>query len=366
MSDENKQISSKESATSTRHDGAHVLMQDGPGRQAHAEVNTQVQMPALTATPAPAAAPVEGPGSSAAPASGRGFLGLLQAKQEPSEHPPKKRRTSGPRAQELQPKPAQATRGRACNIEWSMALGSFQFNAWSTIRMGAEQQFPTEDDGSFGPLLRQGRRLELRWAVEAKKSRARPGTASAQVGAETGTIRFDACGQEVGRFPADVNKTLVPLLARRLIDVEVVVGADPPRALTLGTDLPVVVRVSLRSVALRTPGQIDAKPSSEADNVGKSKSKGQNQKAAADSVCWHGCSGPEWSGAFTKVHKEEADKEIQRTSTGMLLEKCSTQRTLFRETQSLSLWARQETCHRRPLPSHPARIQTLKLACFGT
>ncbi|CAE7540815.1 mus-41 [Symbiodinium pilosum] len=171
--------------------------------------------------------------------------------------------------------------------------------AWSTIRLGADQQFQAED-GSFGPLLRQGRRLELRWAVEAKKSRARPGTAASQVGAETGTIRFDAGGQEVGRFPADANKTLVPLLARRLIDVEAVVGRDPPRVLTLGTDLPVVVRVSLRSVALRTPGQIDAKPAIPEADGGKNKSKGQNQK---------------------NVHKEEADKEIQRTSTGMLLEK---------------------------------------------
>ena len=161
-----------------------------------------------------------------------------------------------------------------------MALGSFHFMAWSTIRLGADQQFQAED-GSFGPLLRQGRRLELRWAVEAKKSRARPGTAASQVGAETGTIRFDAGGQEVGRFPADANKTLVPLLARRLIDVEAVVGRDPPRVLTLGTDLPVVVRVSLRSVALRTPGQIDAKPAIPEADGGKNKSKGQNQKNAA-------------------------------------------------------------------------------------
>ncbi|CAE7268978.1 RAD5B [Symbiodinium necroappetens] len=188
---------------------------------------------------------------------------------------------------------AKPARSRTCNIEWSMALGSVQFKAWSTVRLGAEQRFPTGDaDGSYGPLLCPGRRLELRWAVEAKKSRARPGTASSQVGAETGTIRFDACGQEVGRFSADANKTLVPLLARRLIDVEAVVGRDPPRALDLGTDLPVVVRVSLRSVALRTPGQSTSTASTvtaqtgqpvEAENA-KSKSKGQNQKAAADSV----------------------------------------------------------------------------------
>ncbi|CAE7895555.1 RAD5B [Symbiodinium microadriaticum] len=214
----------------------------------------------------------------------------LQAKPETSDPPPKKRRTSGPRSLEASAKPA---RSRTCNIEWSMALGSVQFKAWSTVRLGAEQRFPTGDaDGSYGPLLCPGRRLELRWAVEAKKSRARPGTASSQVGAETGTIRFDACGQEVGRFAADANKTLVPLLARRLIDVEAVVGRDPPRALDLGTDLPVVVRVSLRSVALRTPGQSTSTASTvtaqtgqpvEAENA-KSKSKGQNQKAAADSV----------------------------------------------------------------------------------
>ena len=239
----------------------------------------------LQPSPAPVASS-SGGGSGVSGGSGGKFLCLLKAKQEPSEHPAKKRRTSGSQALEIPRKPS--AHGRTCNIEWSMALGSFTFMAWSTIRLGSEQKFPTGDaDGSFGPLLRTGRRLELRWAVEAKRSRARPGSVAAQAGAETGTIRFDACGQEVGRFPADANKTLVPLLARRLIDVEAVVGRDPPRALALGTDLPVVVRVSLRSVALRTPGQTDTKPATAAEvDGGKGKSKGQNQKAAADLDCF--------------------------------------------------------------------------------
>lgn len=269
---------------------------------------------AAAASEAQAGAPVPSASSGSSGSRGQGgqgsFLGLMKAKPEPSDPGPaaKKRRTSGRSSETAKPA---ATRSRTCNIEWSMALGSVQFKAWSTVRLGAEQRFPTGDaDGSFGPLLCPGRRLELRWAVEAKKSRARPGTASSQVGAETGTIRFDACGQEVGRFSADANKTLVPLLARRLIDVEAVVGRDPPRALDLGTDLPVVVRVSLRSVALRTPGQststasrastLSAPTGQPAEADAKSKSKGQNQKA---------------------VHREEADKEIQRTSTSMLLDK---------------------------------------------
>ncbi|CAE7820665.1 RAD5B [Symbiodinium sp. CCMP2592] len=290
-----------------------IELDDSDGEDLLAKpVEGKVQLQPV-ASEAQAGAPAPSASSGSRGQGGQGsFLGLMKAKPEPSDPGPatKKRRTSG-RSSETAAKPA-GTRSRTCNIEWSMALGSVQFKAWSTVRLGAEQRFPTGDaDGSFGPLLCPGRRLELRWAVEAKKSRARPGTASSQVGAETGTIRFDACGQEVGRFSADANKTLVPLLARRLIDVEAVVGRDPPRALDLGTDLPVVVRVSLRSVALRTPGQSTSTASrastlsaptgqsAEAENA-KSKSKGQNQKA---------------------VHKEEADKEIQRTSTSMLLDK---------------------------------------------
>jgi len=270
--------------------------------QSHAEsssVQEGLGTPALAVTTASAAQPSTN-------TSGRNFLGLMQAKKEPIERPKKKPRTSASRSDSNLETPSKGlppapVRGRTCNIEWTLALGSFEFEAYSTIRLGGDQQFPSGDgDGTFGPLLRPGRRVELRWAVEAKKAKARPGSAAAQVGAETGTIRFDACGQEVGRFPADVNKTLVPLFARQLIDVEAVIGRDPPRALQVGTNVWVVVRVTLRSVALRTPGQIGAtKPASETE-VSKSKSKGQNQKA---------------------VHKEEADREIQRTSTTMLLEK---------------------------------------------
>lgn len=183
----------------------------------------------------------------------------------------------------------------ACNIEWALHLGSFSVNGYSTTKLSPEQQFPTGPDGSTGPLLSSGARLELKWNVDAKRPKGRPGTAAASVGYETGTVRFDVLGREVGKFPTWVARALVPLLARRLINIEAVLDHDPPRYLELGSNVPVVVRVSLRSSALGNPGQ---RPTGAGSNSSNGKIKGQKG-----------------------VQKEEAEKEVQRTATAMLLEK---------------------------------------------
>eukprot|EP00933_Yihiella_yeosuensis_P051273 TRINITY_DN49155_c0_g1_i1.p1 TRINITY_DN49155_c0_g1~~TRINITY_DN49155_c0_g1_i1.p1 ORF type:complete len:1543 (-),score=385.59 TRINITY_DN49155_c0_g1_i1:264-4892(-) len=209
---------------------------------------------------------------------------------------------SSPAALETPPKALPTPKGvaKACEVEWAMLLGSFDVNAYSTTRVGPDQKFQYAD-GSFGRLMSPGARLELKWAVEAKKAKGRPGSAAGSVGQEGGTVRFDVCGHEVGKFPAWVSKALVPLLSRRLIDVDAVLGCDPPRHLELGTTVPVVVKVSLRSSALSTPGRVTQSTGRSAANS----STTQKPKAPK---------------GHKAVQKEEADREIQRTATAQLLE----------------------------------------------
>eukprot|EP00931_Biecheleriopsis_adriatica_P040762 TRINITY_DN2334_c0_g1_i6.p1 TRINITY_DN2334_c0_g1~~TRINITY_DN2334_c0_g1_i6.p1 ORF type:complete len:1267 (-),score=295.30 TRINITY_DN2334_c0_g1_i6:975-4775(-) len=239
---------------------------------------------------------------------------LIQVKQEASinEPPTKRLRTwdllkSGSKPVQSAP-PGPRPLLRACDMEWALQLGSFEVYAYSTTRLSPDQRFSTgEADGSCGPLLRPHARLELKWNIDAKKAKGRPGSAAASAGQESGTVRFDVCGQEVGKFPSWVAKALVPLLSRRLIDVEAVLGSDPPRHLDLGTTVPAVVRVSLRSAALCTPGQVVA-------------AAGRNAGASMDSAGAGSAKLGKPKGQKA-VQKEEADKEVQRTATAMLLEK---------------------------------------------
>ena len=239
------------------------------------------ELPAPKPAAAPAAAPAI-PASASAPATSSGsFLKMMKVKQEEPERPKKRARTQAPAKSETLSKTK-----RSCNVEWALNLGSLEVVAYSTMKLEGGASFCGED-GTMGPLLRSGGRLELKWAVETKK--ARPGVG---VGKETGQVHFEVNGKTVGKFPSWTSKALVPLLARKLIDAEAVVGKDPPRALDLGTNIPVVVYISLRSSALRTPGQMQA------TEGGKSKAKGQKA-----------------------VQKAEDDREVQRKATSILLEK---------------------------------------------
>ncbi|CAJ1362719.1 unnamed protein product [Effrenium voratum] len=278
------------------------LILDAPGRPSSTTIllddtdGEDANRDASDAAPAPQEAAAAAAPASARQSGGQGsFLKMMKVKQElPSERPKKKPRNSSSKL-ETPPK-VQGTQNRTrCNVEWAMALGSLQLEGYSNTKLSGDQQFPGED-GSFGPLLRAGARLELKWTVD-KKSKPRPGTV--QVSSETGTVRFDANGREVGKFPSWASKALVPLLARKLIDAEAVVGPDPPRALTLGTNVPVVLRVSLRSSALRTPGQmVQNVHTAKGEDIKDTRNKGQKT-----------------------VQKAEADREVQRNATSILLER---------------------------------------------
>ena len=224
-------------------------------------------------------------------ANQNGFLKLMKVKQEEIERPKKKPRT-GPKVEAVKgPKTLRTEPKKEPHVEWAMALGSLEVVGYSTMRLDGGATFRAED-GSMGPLLRSGARLELKWQVDTKKGR--PGTG---LGKETGQVHFEVCGKTVGKFPSWTSKALVPLLVRKLIDAEAVVGKDPPRALDLGTNIPVLVHISLRSSALRTPGQM-ADLGKNQEDAGKSKAKGQKA-----------------------VQKAETDREVQRTATSILLEK---------------------------------------------
>lgn len=189
--------------------------------------------------------------------------------------------------------------------DWAFSMGTARIEAYSTIRVSGEQKFQGPD-GEFGPLLRPGGRLDLRWSLDAKKPKHHPKTAPTSL-VEGGTIRFSACSMEIGRFPSGVGKTLVPLLIRRLIDVEACVGPQPPRELSTGTNVPVVLRVSLRSSALCAPSQVGRKaPSAPAP--------------ATPGVASAALKGSKLSKAAQAAHKDEADAEVLRSTTLQLLE----------------------------------------------
>jgi SNF2 family DNA or RNA helicase len=185
-------------------------------------------------------------------------------------------------------------------------LGSFEVDAYSTTRASAS---PAPGDDGSGPLLLTGAPLELRWAPEAKRPRARPGSTASSAGREGGTIRFDSGGVEIGRFPNGATRTLMPLLLRRLIDVEATVGSYPPRTISLGTTVRVQVRVTLRSTALTFPGQVVAgagRPKSTADS--KASGKPNTRQKTQNSV-----------------QTDEADREVQRVAIAQLLERLNLQ-----------------------------------------
>ena len=260
-----------------------TIMLDDDGEGVASKPASPVPVPA---TPAPAATPAPPSGNAAGGAAPGSFLKMMKVKQEEPERPKKKARTSqGPKSE-----PSISKTKRSCNVEWALNLGSLEVMAYSTMKLEGGASFQGED-GTMGPLLRSGGRLELKWAVETKKGR--PGVG---MGKETGQVHFEVNGKTVGKFPSWTSKALVPLLARKLIDAEAVVGKDPPRALDLGTNIPVLVYISLRSSALRTPGQMQSLGNQE--GAGKSKAKGQKA-----------------------VQKAEDDREVQRKATSMLLEK---------------------------------------------
>lgn len=212
------------------------------------------------------------------------FLKMMKVKQEEPERPKKRPRVSAGVKSEMSGLKSK----RSCNVEWALNLGALEVVAYSTMKLEGGASFPGED-GTMGPLLRSGGRLELKWAIETKKGR--PGVGS---GKETGQVHFEVNSKTVGKFPSWTSKALVPLLARKLIDAEAVVGKEPPRALDLGTNIPVLVYISLRSSALRTPGQLQ--------NL---EGKAKGQKA---------------------VQKAEDDREVQRKATSILLEKLQLRR----------------------------------------
>jgi len=212
------------------------------------------------------------------------FLKMMKVKQEEPERPKKR-----PRVSAVKSEMSGLKSKRSCNVEWALNLGALEVVAYSTMKLEGGASFPGED-GTMGPLLRSGGRLELKWAVETKKGR--PGVGS---GKETGQVHFEVNSKTVGKFPSWTSKALVPLLARKLIDAEAVVGKEPPRALDLGTNIPVLVYISLRSSALRTPGQLQ--------NLEGGKAKGQKA-----------------------VQKAEDDREVQRKATSILLEKLQLRR----------------------------------------
>lgn len=202
-----------------------------------------------------------------------------------------------------------AQRG-AARRDFVFALGTAEVRAYSTIRLSAEQQF--QSDSGMGSLLRPGARLDLRWNTDTKKAKfGRPGSSDPSSGRESGSIRFDAEGKEVGKFPSSAARTLIPLLSRNLAEVEAYVGHEPPLGLDLGTTVPVKIVISLRSTALRLPGQVG-------NGVERSQPAGERSSASS------GSAGSATAKAKAKgqkaVLKEEADREILRSATAQLLE----------------------------------------------
>jgi len=191
--------------------------------------------------------------------------------------------------------------------EFMFRLGTAEIKAYSTIRLSAEQQFPS--DAGMGPLLRAGSRLDLRWTSEVKTRKGRPGSSDASSNREGGIIRVDAGGKEVGKFPAFAARTLIPLKSRQLAEVEAFVGDDPPLGLDLGTTVPVKISISLRSTALRLPGQVGSNVE-KAPPLGNAASSGSTGSATAKAK----------ARGQKAVQKEEADREVLRTATAQLLE----------------------------------------------
>lgn len=182
-------------------------------------------------------------------------------------------------------------------------LGSVSMDGFSTIRVAGDQLFGSGEGSDMGPLLREGASLELRWVTDVKKPKGRPGSAAA-AGQEGGIVRFAVFGKEVGRLPSWAARMLLPLVNRNLIDVSAEIGLGPPRSIDIGTNIPVIVRVQLRSTALTLPGKA-APGKTKSNDGGGGKAKSKSQKA---------------------VFQEEQDGEVRKNATAALLERLSLNR----------------------------------------
>ncbi|CAK0858796.1 unnamed protein product, partial [Prorocentrum cordatum] len=238
--------------------------------------------------------------TSAPSAPARPFV-LPQPRQAPAKQARagKRAKVEGPALDTPPKEPAPRPPGaKAC--DWSFPLGSIAFDAYATTRVGLERTLEE------GPLLRAGARLGLRWDVQTKKKRGRPG-GDAGTPSEGGLIRFDAGGVEVGRFPTAQGRMLVPLLTRELVEVEARVGADPPQILELGTNIPIVVDVTVRAAAFGPLCKAPEAPS------GKAAAPSADQAQAPG--------GKRKSRDKAAVMKDaEVNQEVRRNATAQLLE----------------------------------------------
>jgi DNA repair protein RAD5 len=135
-----------------------------------------------------------------------------------------------------------------------LLLGSAELTAFSTLRLPSSELFPAEG-GGFSRLLTPNRKLELRWHANAKpvvargrgKKAQRTPQDTAQARLAGSSIYFSAYGKEVGRFPADAARCLVPMLLQDCIAIEAFVGSNPPAELETGISIPVVIRIKSKA-----------------------------------------------------------------------------------------------------------------------
>lgn len=298
--------------------GVAILLDDSddgqPSSPTLRSAASAVQAPPVTRAPLPAPAstpaPVQPPAAKIAPQSSRRTSGT-GGRGKPSKRP--RLQEQAPREIPVKLESPQSRVAPA--LQWSFHVGRIEFDAYSTSRVDADQRFEGAD-GTFGPLLRAGSRLELRWAAgPAKRGRA-GGSRGSGGGCSGAWVRFDACGMEVGRFPAPMAHMLVPLLVRQFVDVEARLGQVLPRVLALGTNVPVILEVSLRSAALQHPGRgatddCKATSSSVSAGVGKPPAVDMNTKGSA-------------ARGHTKtaaaVVAAEVDREVVRAATAQLLD----------------------------------------------
>lgn len=131
-----------------------------------------------------------------------------------------------------------------------LLLGSATLTAFSTLRLPSSERFPAEG-GGFAPLLTPNRPLELRWKatpkplVTKKRGKSAVRTPQDNVQACLAASRIDmwAYDKEVGKFPADAARCLVPMLMQDCITIEASVGARPPAELDIGSSIPIFIRV---------------------------------------------------------------------------------------------------------------------------
>eukprot|EP00929_Paragymnodinium_shiwhaense_P078159 TRINITY_DN40469_c0_g1_i1.p1 TRINITY_DN40469_c0_g1~~TRINITY_DN40469_c0_g1_i1.p1 ORF type:complete len:1656 (-),score=370.61 TRINITY_DN40469_c0_g1_i1:255-5222(-) len=188
--------------------------------------------------------------------------------------------------------------------DWSFQLGSCQIDAYSTTKVAYNQQFQHES-GRMGALLETGQKLNFKHIEDTKKrAKPRPGAVSTGVTRSFGTIRFEACGMEVGKFPAAVVRTIVPLLEWKLIEVSAFVGSDPPRELSVGTTVRVELRIVLKSSALSAPSRDPGKTMAVDRSVSSDGAAGGKKKGASQAA----------------LQKHDEDREVKRNAMGQLMD----------------------------------------------